>query len=36
MKPIDKLERSVNSMKNTVWFMVSFLIVWEVGKFFYG
>ena len=36
LKPIDKLERSMNSMKNTVWFLVAVIITWEVGQLIYG
>jgi|TARA_B110000196_G_C21004881_1_gene594819 hypothetical protein len=36
MKPIDKLERSMNSLKNTVWFAVAVVVTFEIGKMIYG
>lgn len=33
---MDKLERSMNRMKNTVYFLVAVVITFEVGKIFYG
>ena len=36
LKPIDKLERSMNQMKNLVWFLVAVITTWEVGQLIYG
>lgn len=35
-KAIDDLERKIKNLKNLLLFLITVVVVWELGLFFYG
>jgi len=35
-KAMDNLERKIKNLKNLLIFLITVVVVWEIGLFFYG